>query len=293
MTPNPTVRALVSGAIDYAGLFPPAGLRMAEAVANFARYRTGPHAWMLGSFVVPAVRLEELAAAYAARRATEADPWPLSVIARGADTAALVAFHTRYGGRLAIRMIEAPPTPIDDLASLEPLAALWAVYVEVDATVNPRAAIEALKRRGLRAKVRTGGVKAELFPTADQVARFVESCRALGVPFKATAGLHHLWRAEYPLTYDPASARATMFGFANVLLGASAALAGADATEVAGVLAGRDGDGFELADEGCVLPSGRAVSAALVASARDSLINSFGSCSFEEPVAELTARGLL
>jgi hypothetical protein len=57
---NGTVRALMTGAIDYAGLFPPAALSMRDAVGNFARYRSSSHAWMLGCFVVPAARLEEL-----------------------------------------------------------------------------------------------------------------------------------------------------------------------------------------------------------------------------------------
>jgi hypothetical protein len=52
--------ALLRDSIDYAGLFPPAGLGMSEAVANYASYRTGPHAWALGRFVVPAGRLVEL-----------------------------------------------------------------------------------------------------------------------------------------------------------------------------------------------------------------------------------------
>ena len=46
-------KALLAGLIDYAGLFPPAALSMEEAVRNYARYREGEHAWMLGRFVVP------------------------------------------------------------------------------------------------------------------------------------------------------------------------------------------------------------------------------------------------
>ena len=54
------IHALLRDSIDYAGLFPPAGLGMSEAAANYASYRTGPHAWALGRFVVPAGRLVEL-----------------------------------------------------------------------------------------------------------------------------------------------------------------------------------------------------------------------------------------
>src|SRR5437667_12825587 len=55
-----SVRALLSGIIDYAGLFPPANLPLEEAIRNYARYRTEPEAWMLGRFICPASRLKEL-----------------------------------------------------------------------------------------------------------------------------------------------------------------------------------------------------------------------------------------
>ena len=54
-----SVRTLLGGAIDYAGLFPPAGLSMPEAVINYATYRNSNYSWMLGRFVVPVGRLEE------------------------------------------------------------------------------------------------------------------------------------------------------------------------------------------------------------------------------------------
>ena len=52
-------RALLSGLIDYAGLFPPAGLPMNRALENHAGYRRGPDHWALNRFVVPARRLAE------------------------------------------------------------------------------------------------------------------------------------------------------------------------------------------------------------------------------------------
>ncbi|MDE3127939.1 MAG: hypothetical protein KGL38_08030, partial [Gemmatimonadota bacterium] len=57
--PSPSLAALLARAVDYAGLFPPARLPMADAVRAYADYRHGPQAWMLGRFVVPAARLEE------------------------------------------------------------------------------------------------------------------------------------------------------------------------------------------------------------------------------------------
>ena len=57
--PLESVRVLLTGIIDYAGLFPPSQLSMQEAVINHATYRSSTFNWMLGRFVVQAARLEE------------------------------------------------------------------------------------------------------------------------------------------------------------------------------------------------------------------------------------------
>ncbi len=58
ITPVPRSHALLAGLFDYAGLFPPASLPLDDALANYARYRSGRHGWMLGRLVVPAAQLE-------------------------------------------------------------------------------------------------------------------------------------------------------------------------------------------------------------------------------------------
>ncbi|HET6568116.1 MAG TPA: hypothetical protein VFG50_09130, partial [Rhodothermales bacterium] len=71
-----TLRALLEGAIDYAGLFPPASLDLPRTVRCYAQYYRDSESWMLGRFVVPAQRHDEL------RRLAESIPhsgsWPLS-----------------------------------------------------------------------------------------------------------------------------------------------------------------------------------------------------------------------
>src|SRR5918992_5439299 len=82
------VRALIAGAIDYAGLFPPAALSMEDAVRNYATYRESEDAWALGRFVVPAARLTEFREqADAALDRAGNSLWRLSVLAgaAGAD----------------------------------------------------------------------------------------------------------------------------------------------------------------------------------------------------------------
>jgi hypothetical protein len=59
-----SLRALLEGLIDYAGLFPPAALSMQDAVRNYARYRDGEYAWALGKFIVPKERAQEVPAEF-------------------------------------------------------------------------------------------------------------------------------------------------------------------------------------------------------------------------------------
>ena len=66
-------------------------------------------------------------------------------------------------------------------------------YVELPLGDGLEERIGVLAERGLRAKVRCGGAEV---PTADALGRFLAACRAAGVPFKATAGLHHPLAAE-------------------------------------------------------------------------------------------------
>src|SRR6266404_8659129 len=73
-----SVHALLSAAIDYAGLFPPTTLPMSQAVASYAAYRAGEQAWALGRFIVPVARLEEFGVAFASQRG--AGRWRLSAL---------------------------------------------------------------------------------------------------------------------------------------------------------------------------------------------------------------------
>src|SRR6266702_4477127 len=55
-----SLRALLAGGIDYAGMFPPAKLSLEVAFRNYLEYRKSPDAWMLGRFICPAQKLGEV-----------------------------------------------------------------------------------------------------------------------------------------------------------------------------------------------------------------------------------------
>ena len=296
------VRALLRGSIDYAGLFPPAGLEMSTAVANYADYRRSSERWALGRFVVPAARLDELAAAAAdlAPSSPSADAWPLAVLLADAapeEIRRLGEFNCRHAAEgapaLSGDVVEAKA---DSVAAVERIAAALPrylqAYIEVPTGTDPGPLVAAIGRAGARAKVRTGGVTPDAFPAAPALARFLRACAEAGVAFKATAGLHHPLRAEYRLTYRPDSLNGTMYGFLNVFLAAAYLGEGMAEADAVRLLEERDPAAIRFAAGG-VEWRGHRLEAAAIARAREGGIVSFGSCSFTEPVGELRALGLL
>lgn len=165
-------------------------------------------------------------------------------------------------------------------------------YIEVPIGEEPRGLLEAVKRVGARAKVRTGGVTAEAFPSVDQLARFIVRCAELDLPFKATAGLHHPLRGERQLTYASDSPSATMFGFLNVFVAAAFARAGMKEGEIAQLLEEREPAALELTSDD-VRWRGHTLSLDALRRTRSSFALSFGSCSFREPVDDLHHLALL
>jgi hypothetical protein len=158
------------------------------------------------------------------------------------------------------------------------------VYCEV-----PVSQLDDVKQAGCFAKIRTGGVKPDAIPTVAEVAAFILACAERKLAFKATAGLHHPVRAEQALTYAPDSPRAVMHGFLNVFLAACFAWNGR--SEIEPLLAETDPTAFRFDD--CAHWRDWSLDAAEVQDARTNFAHAFGSCSFEEPVHDLEALGLL
>ena len=167
-----------------------------------------------------------------------------------------------------------------------------APYFEISPQEDPVPFLEVLAAAGGRAKLRTGGVTADLIPGADEVARFLEACARAGVPFKATAGLHHPFRSRRRLTYAPDSPEAVMHGFLNVFLAAALAAEGVPAGELADLLREEDPAAFRFGAEGAAW-RGRSIARARLEAVRRELAVGFGSCSFEEPRQDLAEAKLL
>jgi len=290
------VRALLDGAVDYAGLSPPAQLTMVAAVREYAAQRASDDAWMLGRFVVGAAKLGEFAREAEPLFTPGGELWALSVLIGpepAADIAAVAAFNAAHRGAMC-DMLEAKAATPEDVTRIAAAARGTGlpVYVEVPAAGNPAPLIDAIASRGLRAKVRTGGVTPDAFPAPGEVVGFFTTCLRTGVAFKATAGLHHPLRGEYALTYDAASPRGAMYGFLNVFLAVALLRDGGSASDAEALLTERDPRAFQFGAEGVRWRDALLLTPRL-AQARDRAVVSFGSCSFAEPVAGLRELSLL
>ncbi|MFB3852549.1 MAG: hypothetical protein ACE148_01855 [Vicinamibacterales bacterium] len=296
------LRPLFSRLVDYAGLFPPSQLSMQAAVERYSDHRRGGHAWMLNRFIVPVARLAEFERALASLPPEHSDsgPWRISAIGgRGSESDGRVVldFNRRHGESARPAVIEAIELKVLSRQELEPAADLASepleVYAEVPSATDPEAWIAAAADAGLRVKVRTGGVTPEMFPPASDLARFVSACARRRVGFKATAGLHHALRAERRLSDDPSAAKVLMHGFLNLLLAASFAyICGISTEQVEKVLEERSMSAFEFREDG-VEWRGARVTRADFAAVRHSFAIACGSCSFSQPIEELSELGLL
>lgn len=295
--PLASVRTAFTGLIDYAGLFPPAELPLAQARSKYEAARLGPYAWMLGRFIVPASQLTASAEQPGGEYSVIVDP----------NVDALNRVAGMHAGGVRVAALEIPLTHsassfhgrlsrdevLDALGALETDLAVCGLgalptYVEIPRTqpwtLLPET-MDALSRFGLGAKLRCGGSSASAFPTVDMVADFMVQATRARVPFKATAGLHHPVRHVDPATGFP------MHGFLNIL--AAAALAfNVDRDVLQAIVAEEEPNAFAFDDSSFAWRDRRIGLVELTRTRREAFL-SYGSCSFAEPVEDLTALGLL
>lgn len=286
------IKTLLTSIVDYAGLFPPAKLDMRTAMANYADDRSRNHAWMLDRFVLPATRLPEFVQQLPGFTLPH---WSLSVIISGNWAADLEQVRSLQNQpNVTVTALEFAPCPATEI---EPLMAQVPedieCFFEIPWSENLDSYLEQLQQTGSAAKIRTGGVTAEAFPSAEQLAQFMAAFIEAKVPFKATAGLHHPLPAIHALTYEPDSPTARMHGFLNVAL--AAALLDAQKIDLAAaqeLLQMTTLDRCQITDDR-ITWNDRSLNRMEIAAARKFGFRSFGSCSFREPIADLKELHLL
>jgi hypothetical protein len=272
---------------------------MRTAVESYATYRESTDRSALGRFIVPVSRLKELEeeGADMLPRGQSPDSWRLAVLVSGDAQAAaeeIFRFNDRHSsasaeGSAVIDVVElkaAAPREIERQHAAMPDSITQYFEIPVQGEIAPF--VDILATVGARAKIRTGGVTSDAFPSAQDIISFIVGCHRKSVPFKATAGLHHPVRGSYRLTYDRGSASGMMFGFLNVFMAAALVHSGEGESAAREVLEETEPSAFSFTDDAIAW---RGVSVALgrITALRSEFAISFGSCSFREPVEELAA----
>jgi hypothetical protein len=254
-----TLAAVVERLFDDASLFPPARLPMAAALTAHQRLRQGPRAPMVGPFLYPASRFDELACLSSGLPR----PPELGVIAYDGDAPWAIIYATPGIVQVEAPQSARPPEP--------PRGVRRYVEIAPHADAGAMAAgLDEVAGTGARAKVRCGGLTPDDVPSCDWLAAALAGCVERGITLKATAGLHHPFRSTGP--------DGPRHGLVNLLAAAGAAHGGADAATLSEILA-VEGDATPTLPE-------------RVAGARE-VLASVGTCSIDETVEGLWARGLL
>lgn len=274
---------LFTALCDDAALFPPGNAPLDEALAAHEQHAASAHAGLVGPFVFPAGRLDELAAALPAASLTR--PLVLSLTVPDVAVAAEALGRARELDGVEVEALEVAMPAGQDvvtlLAGLDAVASRHAgldVFVEVPRDERRPAVVAALVGTRYRAKLRTGGVVAEAHPDETELAEVIALLVGHGVPFKCTAGLHHGVRRTDPETGFE------QHGFLNVLTAVAAAQAGEDAFVLVGLLGERDER---------VLVERLAALDEQAAQRVRAGFRSFGTCSIAEPLDDLLALGLV
>ena len=264
-----------SGLIDDAAIFPPGNAPLHDATAAYGARDSEHGAGLVGSFVLTDKDLPLVRGVGA----------PLSVVVTGG--AGQIEGPAGLCRKLGLNLagLEIALRDLDDLAgnAQRVVAAVNAardagsldadvpVYVELPPTEPTHqwlAAADEVAGAELRLKYRTGGLEAHLFPTSPTLASWIDAALDRETPFKCTAGLHRALRHTGDDGFEH-------HGFLNVLVASLRAFDGASPAEVI--------DTLEDRALGPIDELGRA----------RRWFTSFGSCSIEEPLADLRELGLV
>lgn len=266
--------------VDDAAVFPPGLAPLDVAVREYLDRRTGPYAAHLGPLLVPATSVDDLTALAAADDRTGSRPLEVSLVVRpGSPVGPLVTAlaSLRDDARVLVTAAELGWSE----QWREVLTAEVPVVVEVGLGEEQARGLDDIaaavdEEHDVTAKFRTGATPTWAWPSEHVLAGFLDAVVLRALPFKLTGGLHHAVRGSHD--GEP------MHGLTNVLLATHEALDGAEAPELAGILARQDTEVLVTALSALDADDAQRVRESFTA---------YGCCGVLDPLTELQALGLI
>jgi hypothetical protein len=261
-------------------------------------YRNSNYSWMLGRFIMPVVQLGEFiesAGDFISRDSKKV--WRLSVLASedlGDTIRRIKEFNSTCADGVVIDSLEVRANTISKIENtVTALPDGITAYFELGLGENFPDLLVQVALSGQCAKIRTGGVTPDVFPISSDIIRFVRACLSANVPFKATAGLHHPIRCFRPLTYEDNALKGTMHGFLNLFLMTGFAREGYRPALLEDVMEEEFDEVFRVDEHSVTWRNDHTLKLWQIETLRAKGIHSFGSCSFDEPIADLQKLGIL
>ena len=276
------VPRLFSALIDDAGLFPPTSLTPSEAITRYRSDKAIGNPTLTGRFLCRVDGLEKLIAVV-----DDDEQLPVGMIT-SLDPAIVESGVADLTGRSACRLAAVegvlPAAATAARAIEQATEALAAVpegircAIEIPLADGWQRAVDALADRSYAAKVRCGGLRADLFPSPTDLGNFIHHCVRSRVLINPTAGLHHAVRHVDRRTGW------VHHGFLNVLLATCRAVEGAPVAQVVAILDLKDAQ--PLVSEVWAVPDD-------LAEAVRGALPSYGSCSTDIPLNDLRQLGFV
>ena len=316
---NNSLVKFMSNIIDYAGMYPPANLDIESAFNNYLEYKNDNYNWILGKFVISARKLISLSILN--ENLPVHDLIELTILLTNEnlfneyftslnndinnikkfelDDFKINTFELKLPLELnVVDKFDKIPEFIDKTYDSISNAIIFPAKIFFELSINeewkyliPIFAENLAEFRNnnydVGFKLRTGGISADLFPTAEQVSLAVYSCNDNKIPFKATAGLHHPFRQ-----FDKGLNELT-YGFINVFGAGIIAHVHNLPKEILTEIIREDNPKNFILDNDSFRWKNYSVKTGEIENARNNLMISFGSCNFKEPIEDLQKINLL
>lgn len=321
--PLKSIKSFCSGIIDYAGLFPPAKLDLNIAFENYIKYKNSSNANMLSRFIIPSTMLTELENLITEKFNNEKEILLSVIIDSGKyeenffinfenALSNIYQFSIKFSNSVNADLLEIKVPGevlsihkesylsdfIDKLSESisNKLSKDTFFFIEGNLDGDWKNIIKKLingiyhhnlNNYNAGFKLRTGGIKPEMFPSSEQIAYAIKECIDRNVKMKCTAGLHHPFRHyDYEL-------RTFMHGFINVFsAGLIAYRHNLSMNGMNEIINDENGNDFVFSMN-CFSWKDWKICIEEIELARSNLMISFGSCSFDEPVDDLKKLKLL
>ncbi len=308
-----SVKTLLNGLFDYAGLFPPASLGLEAAIHEYINHRSGPDAWMMGPFVVPVGLLGNVISILSSY--PDQAPITFDVLPRVAPTLSDLKlslnqdlklcseFVNKTNGLASIDTFEFRFPPNAFCTGAQSVDAVFRIADIFDASDFKNATLFGEISRGesfvdeiplfllalasssfeqkMFAKIRCGGMNQTDFPSPHELAHFIHSAIQISCPFKTTAGLHH------PVRHFNIIQNATMHGFLNDFFATTLGrVHGLTTRQIQEILEDQNPSSFVFTPAGISWNDLSASNGDFIHD-RKNLGLSIGSCSMDEPLEDL------